>query len=71
MSKDKKSGTKVSVKNISDRSINVSCGTIEAGKFGDATLAELQCYSKVIERVEAKAKPVTKTRAKSSSDSLI
>ena len=39
----------VAVKNISDRLINTSIGSIEPGKEGRATVAETHSYSKFLE----------------------
>ena len=59
------------VKNTSKRNINLSKGTIEAGKFGKATRAELQCHSTTIELVAAKTAPAKKAPVKKSDNSLI
>jgi len=42
--------TKVKVKNVSKRAINLANGRIESGKVGEATLAELQCHSSILEK---------------------
>jgi len=63
----------VEVKNISKRKINLAKGTIEAGKFGKATRAELQCHGKSIELVEDKEAAPKKavTAKKDTSNSLL
>jgi hypothetical protein len=48
--------TKVKVKNTSSRTINLANGCIQSGKTGDATLAELQAYSSVLEKATADKK---------------
>lgn len=59
-----KSSDKVKVKNVSNRKINLAGGCIEAGKVGQATLAELQCHSKVIEKAVAEKAAVEPAKKK-------
>ena len=56
MSEEKKepvpSSTKVMIKNISKRVINLANGAVKEGAEGVATLAEVQCYGKFIEEID-------------------
>ena len=45
------SGSKVKVKNISKKTLNLANGQIEAGKSGEATVAELLNLGKVLKEV--------------------
>lgn len=46
-----KSGTKINVKNISKKNLNLANGAIKAGEEGVATIAEVQCLSKYLNEI--------------------
>lgn len=50
--KVRKSGDIVTVRNNSDRTLNLSKGRIESGKTGEVTVAELVCFEKFLEEVK-------------------